>query len=319
MMKKIRIGIIGSGYIAQEAHIPAFRAMEDVEIAALLGKRPEHTAVVASRFGIEYAAKNLDDFLKRDLDAVALLTPKTVRGEFLQPLLDAGLDVLVEKPLASTLAECEQMVNASKKAGRMIMVVFNRRYSPIYRQGIEAFDGCAPQHILALKCREFQEYRATLENAIHMLDLFRYILGECKTVEAAAHGKDPFYEELCTAQLTFENGSIALLSASRQAGQWCERMEMFGGNQTVIMEPPKRLRIILAEHEERRDMAQLYKGLPNAMALMGFYDCDRHFIDCVKSRQVPLTSAEDAYQTHMLLNCVLEKAGLPDLTRKWEE
>jgi len=316
--KKIRIGIIGTGSIAHAAHFPAFGRMEDVEIVGVLGSDKSKSEVTARRYGVPVAAGSLDELLNCNLDAAVLLTPKTVRAQYLTPLLDAKLDVLVEKPLASTLKECETLADASSKSGQIVMVAFNRRFAPINRQGIAEFKEKPPHLMVASKSREFKEYRASLENAIHMLDMMRFVMGECVNVKAEARwGSDPFYEDVCAAQLTFENGGIGMLNASREAGQWYERIELFGGGKTVIMESPDRLTVIKPDHEEVYNATPLHKGWADYVEGIGFYGCNRHFIDCVKTREKPLTSAEDAYKTHELVDCVLRTAGLPDLSEEW--
>ena len=317
-MKKVRVGIIGTGAIAQAAHFPALMGMEDVEIVGVLGSSKAKSEKPARRYGIPVPAENLDELLKQDLDAAVLLTPKTIRKEYLKPLTEAKLDVLVEKPLASTLQECEEMAELSAKSGQIVMVAFNRRFSPVNQKGIQEFKDRPPHLMVASKSREFKEYRATLENAIHMVDMLRYVMGECVSVKAEARwGDNPLYEDLCAAQLTFESGGVGMLCASREAGQWYERIELFGGNKTVIMESPDRLTVIKPDHEEVYNSTPLHKGWANYVECIGFQGCDRHFIDCVQTRQKPLTSAEDAFKTHELMNRILVTAGLPDLTKEW--
>lgn len=316
--KKVRVGVIGAGSIAYAAHFPALTSFDDVEIATVLSEPYETATKAAKHFGVGHVSKDLNDFLAQDLDAAVLLTPKTIRKQYLVPLLGAKLDVLVEKPLATTLAECDYLADMSAKSGQIVMVAFNRRYSEVNRAGIAEFKDKKPHYVLAQKCREFKEYRATLENSIHMVDMLRYILGECVNVTAKARWTDPFYEDLCTAQLEFENGSLALLGASREAGQWYERIEMFGDNKTVILECPDRVTVIKPDHEEVKNMTPIYKGWANYLDTIGFRGCDRHFIDCVKTRQKPLTSAEDAYKSMELMNRILVSAGLPDMTKEYE-
>lgn len=315
--KKIKVGVIGAGAIAHVAHFPSLASMEDVEMRAVLSGHFEKAQSAARQFGIANAVRDLDEFLRQDLDCAVLLTPKTVRKEYLLPLLDAGLDVLVEKPLATTIAECANLANLSAKSGRIVMVAFNRRFSPVNKGGIEAFGGIRPEYVLAQKNREFKEYRGTLENAIHMVDMLRFILGEPTKVEAQARWIDPFKEDLCTAQISFECGSVGLLGASRSAGQWFERIEMYGANKSVIMESPERYTVIYPDHEESKHMTPLHKGWANLIDMIGFRPCVRHFIDCVKTRSPPLTSAEDAFKTHQLMDAILRSAGLPDMSQEW--
>lgn len=318
--KKVRVGVIGNGSIAHAAHFPALSAIEDAEIVSLLARDYDKAKRSAVRYGIPNVAENLDEFLHQDLDAAVLLTQKTVRKEYLLPLLEAKLDVLVEKPLATTMQECEYLADVSARSGQIVMVAFNRRFSPINQQGIKAMEGRTPHLMVCSKSREFKEYRATLENAIHMVDMMRYVLGECVSVKAEARwGDDPFFEDMCAAQLTFESGAVGMLNASREAGQWYERIEMFGGNKTVIMESPDRLTVIKPEHEEVYNSTPLHKGWANYVECIGFLGCDHHFIDCVRSREKPITSAEDAFKTHELMNRILVSAGLPDLSHDWSK
>ena len=314
---KIKVGVIGAGAIAYVAHFPSLASMDDVEMRAVLSGHFEKAQSAARQFGVTNAVHDLDEFLRQDLDCAVLLTPKTVRKEYLLPLLDAGLDVLVEKPLATTISECANLAELSAKSGRIVMVAFNRRFSPVNKGGIEAFGGIRPEYVLAQKNREFKEYRGTLENAIHMVDMLRFILGEPVKVEAQARWSDPFKEDLCTAQISFECGSVGLLGASRSAGQWFERIEMYGANKSVIMESPERYTVIYPDHEESKHMTPLHKGWANLIDMIGFRPCVRHFIDCVKTRSTPLTNAEDAYKTHRLMDAILKSAGLPDMSREW--
>ena len=315
--KKLRVGVIGAGSIAHSAHFPALASFEDVEVAAVLNRTYEKAEEACRQYGFTKAVHDLDEFLNQNLDAAILLTPKTVRKEYLVPLLDAKLDVLVEKPLASTLKECEYLADVSGNSGQIVMVAFNRRYSPLMQRGLEEFKEKPPHYVLVHKCREFKEYRGTLENAIHMVDILRYILGECVEVTAKAKWSDPFYEDLCTAHLCFENGSIGMLGASREAGQWYERVEMFGDNKTVIVESPDRLTIVRPDFEEVRNATPLNKGGSNYLDAIGFRPCIRHFIDCCQTREKPLTSAEDSLKTMQLMDRILREAGLPDLSKEW--
>ncbi|MBC7261541.1 MAG: Gfo/Idh/MocA family oxidoreductase, partial [Chloroflexi bacterium] len=271
----------------------------------------------AARFGAKKACKTFAEFLDTELDCAVLLTPKTVRKEYLLPLLEHKLDVLCEKPLAMTLDECALLADAAVKSGRILMVAFNRRFAPCNVRALAAFGNKRPHLVIANKSREFKEFRGTLENAIHMVDLLRHILGECETVEARALFTDPFYEDACTALLGFKEGGIGLLVASREAGQWREHVEMYGGGITAISDNLDSYKVIYPDHEEGQTMTPLNKGWCTVVHRLGFEDCIKHFFHCVKTREKPLTNAEDAYKTHELMDRILRAAGLPDLSKDW--
>ena len=92
---------------------------------------------------------------------------------------------------------------------------------------------------------------------------------------------------------------------------------MYGANKSVIMESPERYTVIYPDHEESKHMTPLHKGWANLIDMIGFRPCIRHFIDCVKTRSTPLTSAVDAFKTHQLMDAILKSAGLPDMSQEW--
>jgi virulence factor len=315
--QKIRVGVVGAGAIAKIAHFPVLAAMPEVEISAVYSRTFEHAQACAASFGAVKACETFGEFLDTELDCAVLLTPKTVRKEYLMPLLTRGLDILCEKPLAMTLTECALLADASAKSGQKVMVAFNRRFAPANLRALQAFGGKRPHMVIANKSREFKEFRGTLENAIHMVDLLRHILGECESVEARASFTDPYREDACTALLGFEGGGTGLLAASREAGQWREHIEMYGGGITAISDNLDAYKVIYPDHEEGQTMTPLHQGWCTVVNRLGFESCIRHFFHCVKTRQTPLTSAEDAFRTHELMDRILRAAHLPDLSKDW--
>jgi len=315
--KKIRVGVIGAGKIAKIAHFPVLSSLPDVELTALFSRTPEKAEILSRQFGVRKTVRSFEEFLKEDMDCAVLLTPKTVRKQYIPALLEKKLDLLIEKPLSPTLKECEDLADVSVKSGQIVMVAFNRRFAPCNIKAIEAFNGKRPHMVIASKNREYKEYRGTMENAIHMIDLLRHILGDCDKVSAAARFSDPFNEDLCTAQLEFRDGGIGLLAASREAGQWREQVELYGGGITAISDNLDRVKIIYRDKEEAFDMTPLRQGWCTVVERIGFEGCIKHFVDCVKTRAKPITSAEDAFKTHVLLDKILRAAGLPDLSKDW--
>jgi len=317
--KKIRVGVIGAGKIAKIAHFPVLSSLPDVELTALFSRTPDKAEFLSKQFGVKKTVSTFEEFLKEDMDCVVLLTPKTVRKQYIPALLEKKLDLLIEKPLSPTLKECEDLADVSVKSGQIVMVAFNRRFAPCNKKAIEVFNGKRPHMVIANKNREYKEYRGTVENAIHMVDLLRHILGDCDKVSAAARFSDPFMEDLCTAQLEFQDGGIGLLAASREAGQWREQVELYGSGITAISDNLDRVKIIYRDKEESLDMTPLRQGWCTVVERIGFEGCIKHFFDCVKTRTKPITSAEDAFKTHVLLDKILRAAGLPDLSKDWSE
>ena len=206
MEKKYRVGLIGVGSIAHIAHLPILAARTDVEMVGAFAEHIESVQRTQKSYAIQNAVHNMDELLNLGLDCAFVLSPKTVHAQQVVRLLEAGVDVFCEKPMGMTLKEAYSMADAAARTGKKLMIAFNRRYAPVYRKAKEVYGQMSPDVLIAQKNRPASEYRATLENAIHMVDILRYFCGECVKVDACSKFTDPLYETLTTAQLQFENG-----------------------------------------------------------------------------------------------------------------
>lgn len=318
MQSKIKVGVIGLGGIARNAYLPVLDTMEQVELKVFMSGTFLHTQQAAARYGVPVVAQTMDEVINSGIDCAFVLSPKEFHSDAVVPLLNAKIDVFCEKPLALTLKEIDQMVETSARTGSLLMAGFNRRFAPVYRHAKEVFANCPPDYIFGEKNRPDLEYRATMENAIHMLDTFRWFCGECHSVEAHSKFDDCFFETMTAAQLVFDSGTVGHFAAHRQCGQWMEHMELYGDHKNIIIDFPDEIKIIDNAKETRYSMTPLSLGWAEIRDKMGYRFAAEHFLECVKSRKQPLTCGEDAYQTHVLLDQILNNAGLPDMSRLWK-
>lgn len=313
MSEKLRVGVIGTGYVSKNNYLPVLAQTEDIEFVGVMAKNYENAVRAAKSFGAEQAVDSIEKLVDLGLDCAFVLTPKQVHAEQVSFLLNHGVDTFCEKPMATTLRDCAAVAELSEKTGRKLMIGFNRRYAPVVTAAKEAWNGGMPDVIIAQKNRPQTEYHATLENAVHMIDLMRYYCGEAKDVKAISKYKDRDYETFTTAQIEFESGSSGLLIADRSAGQWEESIEMHGGNRTVLIHMPESLTIVDNERRHTMELTPLAMGWAKSEDKLGFSYAIRHFFDCIRNNTTPITNPQDAYKTHELLNRVLLSAGLPGM------
>ena len=118
----IKIGIIGCGKIAQVRHIPEYRQNPDCEIVGYYDLNLARAQALASEFGGK-AYVTLEEMLRdKDIDAVSVCVANISHAEDTIAALDAGKHVLCEKPMATTLDDCEKMVMAARRSGRKLMI-----------------------------------------------------------------------------------------------------------------------------------------------------------------------------------------------------
>ncbi len=311
--KKLRIGVIGVGYVSKNNFLPVLPRFDDVEFVGLMAKSLENAKRAQRLCGAEKVVGTLEELVSLGLDCAFVLTPKEAHAEQISFLLNAGLDVYSEKPMATTLKDAAHVAELAEKTGRKLMIGFNRRYAPVCQKAKEVYSVRIPDVIMAQKNRPATEYRATLENAIHIVDLMRFFGGEVTDVNAISKFDDPYYETFTTAQLRFESGASGILIADRSSGQWEETIEIHGGNRSVMIKMPDSVTVTDAQEQHTTEMTPLAMGWAKSEDKLGFSYAIRHFLDCVKEGKTPLTNAADAYKTHELLDRILRSAGLPGM------
>jgi len=130
MSSSIRVGIIGAGFWGAN-HARVISELEGATLTAICDINIERAKSVARRYGAPYIFQNYVDLLRCDeIDAVTICTPSTTHAEICIEALSRGKDVLVEKPMASSLEESMRVVDAAKSSGRRVMVGFIERFNP---------------------------------------------------------------------------------------------------------------------------------------------------------------------------------------------
>ncbi len=129
--RKVRVGVLGLGAIAQVVHLPILSQMRDVELVAVCDVDHAKARAIAGRFGIPRVHLTDDQVFKSDdVDALVICTPSHLHASQSQAALEAGKHVLVEKPLALDAESAAKVVAAAERTGRVLMVAMNNRYRP---------------------------------------------------------------------------------------------------------------------------------------------------------------------------------------------
>jgi len=135
--RQIRYAVVGLGHIAQVAVLPAFaNARRNSVLAALVSGDPVKRQALSEKYGVErtYSYEEYDECL-RHVDAVYIALPNTMHCEYTVRAANAGVHVLVEKPMAMTEDECEEMTRAAREAGVKLMVAYRLHFE---RANLEA-------------------------------------------------------------------------------------------------------------------------------------------------------------------------------------
>ena len=133
MEKKLRVGIIGCGGIANGKHMPSLKKIEEVEMVAFCDIILERAEKAAKEYGVDGAKvyEDYNEMLKNEkLDVVHVCTPNNIHAPASVASMEAGCHVMCEKPMAKTVAQAQEMLDAQKRTGKKLTIGYQNRFTP---------------------------------------------------------------------------------------------------------------------------------------------------------------------------------------------
>ena len=223
-MKKLRMAVVGAGRLGG-FHAQKIAARDDVQLVAVADPLPASRNRVAAECRAEAVADCSELFGR--IDAAVVASPTTLHHRIARDLIEAGVHVLVEKPLCTTLAEADELAAAAKQKNVVLQVGHVERFNPAF-EAISSQIG-EPKYIEAVRTSGFT-FRSTdvgvvLDVMIHDIDLVLALAGSpLRKVEALGFSVLGGHEDVANARLEFESGCVATLSASRVSYESIRRM-----------------------------------------------------------------------------------------------
>ncbi len=234
-MEKIRFGLYGYGKVAQ-LHAKALVASENAQLVSVCGRDIKKAQAFATQWGIQARTSAQEMADKDKAQAVIVTTPHPLHAQGSLECLDAGLNVLVEKPMALRVADCDAMIAAALAQGRHLGVISQRRWYPSTRRIKTAIDqGFLGSPLLGqvtiLGWRDEAYYRSDpwrgswagegggviVNQAPHQLDLLAWFMGRVTGVQGSwINANHPYIEvdDSAVATVYFANGGLGSLFVS---------------------------------------------------------------------------------------------------------
>ncbi len=158
-MKKLRIGIVGAGYVSAH-HLRALQALDSVEVVGIADLDLGKALGVARSFGLPNVYQNVDELLAAGVDVVHVLTPPAFHAAVAVRALQAGSHVLVEKPMAETPQQCDEMIAAAEASGKVLCVVHSGRLDPIILRGVQIAESGRIGDVISIDFHRSSDYPA---------------------------------------------------------------------------------------------------------------------------------------------------------------
>ncbi|MEH7334998.1 Gfo/Idh/MocA family oxidoreductase [Neobacillus drentensis] len=336
-MKKLRIGIIGVGGIAQDRHIPAFLELSDIcEITALSDVNGERARKVAEKYYIPHVFEDYHQLFS-EVDAVCICTPNKFHAEITIAALEAGVHVLCEKPMALNAEECKGMIAASQKAGKVLAIAYHYRFMKEAQAAKKAMSEVGTSlvaRVQALRRRkvpgwgvftnkDLQGGGSLIDFGCHLLDLALWLMGNPKEITVSgstynALSKIPNQvnqwgtfdhetfnvDDHVTAYIKFENGASMLFETSWAANIKDDQANVSisgvdGGLNVFPFELYTTKNGILLNSEAAWLSGEENPGVPQA----------KNFIEACLGLDVLIVKPEEALQVSRIIDRIYESGG----------
>ena len=310
MMKRtdrIRIGVIGIGHLGNY-HLQKYQQLPDCEIVGVVDTIEERSLKAADVYNCEAYIDHRH--LLDKVDAVSIAVPTGFHHEVAKDCLSEGIDVLLEKPIAVSLEQADELISIADNRGALLQIGFVERFNP----AIEALGKVIgePLFIEAHRLHPFFE-RGTdvdviLDLMIHDLDMIlNFVKHPLKNVEAVGISVLSDNVDISNARITFQNGCVANVTASRVTAKVMQKIRFFGLEGYHSVDYGKRELVSLRRENGEGGTTEISA---NTMEVEHYDPLEREiraFIQSVITRSVPLVSGSEGRKSLELALRIVEE------------
>lgn len=315
----LKMGVIGVGNMGQH-HVRVLSLLKDIELIGVADSNLARGIEIASQYRTHYY-ENYEEMLPH-VDAVCIAVPTKMHHEVGSRCLQAGVNVLIEKPIAASIAEAESLVNLAAETGCILQVGHIERFNPAFRELSKVIQ---TEKILALEARRMSPYShrandvsVVLDLMIHDIDLL-IELSASPVVKLTASGStsvDSGNLDYVTANLGFANGVIATLTASKVTHRKIRCLAAHC-KQSLIETDFLKNEILIHRHQQASLSAEhqpkLYKqdGITEKVYTSNvepIYAEIEHFVNCIRGGERPSVGGEQALKALRLASLIEQMA-----------
>ena len=326
-MPPIRIGVAGVGWIAQVVHLPILLGLPDCKVTAVCDKDRRKARLVGEKFKIPHVFTDLKSMLDEvELDAVIISTSTDMHAETAIQAIEAGKDVLVEKPIARTLREAMAIAESSRTHNRKVLVGMNQRFRPdslLIKKSVEEKD---LGKILYVRTgwlrrpssnsawflrRERSGGGVFVDLGIAMLDMALWMCEypAVRRVNATMfHHHTKGVEDTSVVTLVLGNGASIIIEVSwslhiQEDVFYCH---VFGTEGTGSLQP---LRIVQDHGGTPVSVVAPKGGNPQSYFHRSYENELRHFLDVVRGKEPAGSTIEEAVECMRIVEAVYRSAA----------
>lgn len=293
-MNKLKCAVIGTGYLGK-FHAEKYAALPDCELVAVVDTNQEAAREVAEK----NQTKSLTDYqsLLGEVDAVSVVVPTSLHHTVSKDFLNSGSHVLVEKPITVTVAEADELIDIAKAKKLILQVGHLERFNP----AILGLDNIKEKPIFIETDRlspfnpRANDVSVVLDLMIHDIDIILAIVdSEVERIDASGTAVLTKGTDIANARISFKNGCVANVTASRISMKMERKMRMFRPDAYISVDFQNR---VLTQH--RTGSKEMFPGIPEIVTEESVFENGdalfeeiKHFVNCIQNNENPLVSGE---------------------------
>ena len=307
----IRVGVVGVGYVGQH-HARIYSEMTGVELVGVVDIDETRLQELGGRYRIQ-TCRDYRELMGR-VDAVSVAVPTLVHYSIAKEFLERGVDVLVEKPIAQSLAQADELVGIAKADGRIFQVGHIERFNGAVKalETVVRSPGFIECHRLGPFAHRNTDVDVVLDLMIHDIDIVLNLI-KSPVVAVTAVGVPVISDQvdIANARLQFESGCVANLTASRVSVERVRRVRIFQRDTFISLDYSQQEiavyhRIPAADSSAETPPTIVKEEIPIDKAEPLRVELES-FIECVQTRRRPLVSGEDGRDALKVASQIMEK------------
>jgi perosamine synthetase len=316
-VKKTRVGVVGCGQMGRW-HLDAYKLNPNVEVVAFADTDFEKAEEFAKEVAGQGYASHREMIANVKLDGVSICTVPSTHKDIALDLLEAGINVLCEKPLALSVAQAKEMTDLAKQKNLLLLTAFKFRFfdevleaKALLEKGVLGrifnfrlmFGGNVDAAGLWYSRKEISGGGVVIDNASHAVDLVRYLFGEIQTISAQMKNfQNIDVEDTAKLTLSMKEGFFGTIDLSWDISIPSKAyLEIYGEGGTILLNPSG-ITYKLKTWTE-------WKTIPNVdSGITAFARQTKHFVDSIADKSPTILNNEDGLMSQFLIEAAYESA-----------
>ena len=294
-MIKLKCAVIGTGYLGK-FHAEKYDTLPDCDLVAVVDINEETAQTIAQQHG----AKALTDYtsLLGHVDAVSIVVPTTLHYQVAKDFLNAGAHVLIEKPITTTVEQADELIAIAKEKNLILQVGHLERFNP----AVLALDKdekplFIESHRLAPFNPRANDVSVVLDLMIHDIDIILALVNsEVERIDASGTPVLTKGTDIANARITFKNGCVANVTASRISMKLERKMRLFRPSSYASVDFQNR---ILQKY--RTGEKEMFPNVPEIISEEAVFETSdalmaeiEQFVSCIQTGEQPLVTGDAA-------------------------